>query len=151
MGLDMYLTAEKYLSEFDPESKDKIEKINTLFGIAGGDDYRVSSIIFDVAYWRKANAIHGWFVQNIQGGTDDCQKSYVTKEDLTALLIACKEVLSDPKKAETLLPPARGFFFGSDCIDDRYFADIKSTITQIERILNDKALEGMDLCYRSSW
>ena len=24
-------------------------------------------------YWRKANAIHGWFVKNAQQGIDDCR------------------------------------------------------------------------------
>ena len=26
----------------------------------------------EMLYWRKANAIHDWFVDNIQGGEDDC-------------------------------------------------------------------------------
>ena len=26
----------------------------------------------EVGYWRKANAIHGWFVRNVQNGKDDC-------------------------------------------------------------------------------
>ena len=28
-----------------------------------------------VAYWRKANAIHSWFVENCQDGVDECQYS----------------------------------------------------------------------------
>ena len=31
----------------------------------------------EVAYWRKANAIHGWFVYNIQDGVDDQNEYYV--------------------------------------------------------------------------
>ena len=38
-----------------------------------------------VAYWRKANAIHGWFVDNIQDGVDDQNEYYVSKEKLEEL------------------------------------------------------------------
>ncbi len=53
-----------------------------------------TGIMTEVGYWRKANQIHNWFVENIQNGEDDC--SYhreVTKEDLEELLDVCHEVL----------------------------------------------------------
>lgn len=50
-----------------------------------------------VAYWRKANAIHNWFVENVQNGVDDCGVYEVTKEDLEELLYACKTVKSHSK------------------------------------------------------
>ena len=53
-------------------------------------------IIEQVGYWRKANHIHDWFVNNIQDGEDDC--SYhreVTKEDLEKLLDVCETVLKN--------------------------------------------------------
>lgn len=47
-----------------------------------------------VAYWRKANAIHRWFVENVQDGEDDCcYHREVTKRDLEELRDTCKEVL----------------------------------------------------------
>lgn len=48
-----------------------------------------------VAYWRKANAIHKWFVDNIQDGEDDC--SYhreVTEENLKNLIDICETILN---------------------------------------------------------
>ena len=49
-----------------------------------------------VAYWRKANAIHKWFVDHVQDGEDDCEyHKEVTKEDLETLLETCKEVLDN--------------------------------------------------------
>ena len=48
----------------------------------------------NVMYWRKANAIHRWFVNNVQGGEDDCEFHFeVTKEVLKKLRDVCKEVL----------------------------------------------------------
>lgn len=48
----------------------------------------------EVGYWRKANQIHNWFVENVQDGVDDCcYHDEVTKEILEELLDVCKRVL----------------------------------------------------------
>ena len=52
--------------------------------------YGHKSIIEDVGYWRKANAIHKWFVDNIQDGEDDCGYYEVAPEQLEELLNICK-------------------------------------------------------------
>lgn len=47
----------------------------------------------EVGYWRKANQIHNWFVENIQDGEDDCcYHREVTKEDLEELLMLCERI-----------------------------------------------------------
>lgn len=47
----------------------------------------------EVGYWRKANAIHLWFVENIQNGVDDCDyHREVREEDLRELLDVCQRV-----------------------------------------------------------
>ena len=47
-----------------------------------------------VGYWRKANQIHNWFVENIQDGYDDCNYHREVREnDLRELLDICKRVL----------------------------------------------------------
>lgn len=49
----------------------------------------------EVGYWRKANAIHRWFVENIQDGEDDCDyHREVTAEDLEELRDLCIEVVT---------------------------------------------------------
>ena len=53
-------------------------------------EYGYKSIIEDVGYWRKANAIHKWFVDNIQDGEDDCGYYEVAPEYLEELLNICK-------------------------------------------------------------
>jgi len=57
------------------------------------DPKRVSYIIEEVAYWRKANQIHAWFVKNCQDGQDDCKDYQVSTEQLTELLSLCDRVL----------------------------------------------------------
>src|ERR1017187_4553583 len=54
----------------------------------------------EVAYWRKANAIHGWFVNNVQNGIDQCQESVVTREQLNELLSVCYEVIKSTSLVE---------------------------------------------------
>ena len=50
-----------------------------------------------VGYWRKANEIHNWFVENVQGGEDDCGMYEVSEEKLVELLNICKEVKRNSK------------------------------------------------------
>ena len=47
----------------------------------------------NVAYWRKANAIHRWFVDNVQDGMDDCGCYEVKKSDIEELRDICGQVL----------------------------------------------------------
>lgn len=52
-------------------------------------------IMDQVGYWRKANQIHNWFVENIQGGIDDCNYHREVREsDLRDLLDVCERVLA---------------------------------------------------------
>ena len=49
---------------------------------------------FVVAYWRKANHIHQWFVENVQGGEDECKPHSVSREQLKELREMCLRVLA---------------------------------------------------------
>ena len=154
MGLDMYLSAKRYMSKyFDAADVERIEKVNDIFGITGIEDgdYGAQEVTFRVCYWRKANAIHAWFVENCQDGRDECQEAWVSREQLQELLDLCKEVLENKGKAAELLSSKSGFFFGSTDYDEWYFQDIEFTATRLEKILTDPALEKMDFYYQSSW
>ena len=73
---------------------------------------RLLNIEVQLMYWRKANAIHKWFVDNVQKGTDDCGTYEVSTDKLKELLDIINEILSDKSKAKSLLPTTNGFFFG---------------------------------------
>ncbi len=65
---------------------------------AWGDyENRYENVTDNVAYWRKANQIHKWFVDNVQGGEDDCGDYLLTKEDIEELLHTTKLVLDSCK------------------------------------------------------
>ena len=103
-----------------------------------------------VAYWRKANQIHKWFVDHVQDGNDNCEEYRVTRDQLQLLLDNCKLVLINKEEAPNLLPPQEGFFFGSYEYDEFYWQDIQDTIDQIEKILNEYP-EEWEFQYQSSW
>lgn len=58
--------------------------------------YPHDRIYEQVAYWRKANAVHKWFVDHVQDGEDDCEyHKEVTKKDLIELRDICREILEN--------------------------------------------------------
>lgn len=64
--------------------------------------FGIGRIMEQVGYWRKANHIHNWFVENIQHGIDDCNyHREVTEKDLKNLLSICKKVLKSSELVAT--------------------------------------------------
>ena len=59
-----------------------------------GDYIKYFSIFDKVGYWRKANHVHAWFVDKVQGGNDDCLYYFVTKENFFELKEACEKVVA---------------------------------------------------------
>lgn len=114
--------------------------------------YGYMRIMDQVGYWRKQNAIHNWFVKNVQGGADDCNyHEEVTKEDLRELLRLCNSVLADIELADELLPTQGGFFFGSTEYDDWYKDGLQYTVDKIYDIFNKVDFEKEMVYYISSW
>lgn len=93
MGLDMYLSRKKFIG-----ANYEHRKITGSIDIKQNgkeipiDFNKVSYIEEAVGYWRKANAIHKWFVDKCQDGVDDCKEYYVSSENLEDLLNTCKEI-----------------------------------------------------------
>ncbi len=114
MGLDMRLCKKKIVknwTHFSPEEQYSIivkrgEKIIEEF-------FPVIEITYEICEWRKANAIHNWFVENIQGGEDDCGTYSLSREQLQELLETVNTVLDScelvPGKVNT------GITYGKNC------------------------------------
>lgn len=158
MGLDMYLTGERFLWTFPEDGPDAklAEAIGALFpelstGLDPKDRMNIKTVRCELMYWRKANAIHKWFVDNCQDGVDECNETYVGREKLQELVTVCEEVLADHSKASSLLPTQGGFFFGDTSYDDWYFKDVQATADRLKAIVENKELESWDIYYRSSW
>lgn len=180
MGLDMYLHARRYVhkpwSEEDQAQYDEIartvqEKLCSS-PIPFTDGFTAE---FTVMYWRKANAIHNWFVENHGDGVDECQDIYVGIDGLKDLRDLCGEVLKmfpegygedspelSGEVAEAIaekLPPTSGFFFGGTEIDYWYYWNIAETHEVLTKLIEwdqSEVREGLkysdwDYTYRASW
>lgn len=116
-------------------------------------DCEITAIEFIAANWRKANAIHKWFVDNVQRGEDDCESYPVSSIDLLTLRNLCAELLANknPEVAAEKLPPQEGFFFGSTEIDQWYWQNLQDTVKQISALEKRPDFGDLDFEYQSSW
>lgn len=167
MGLDMYLIKAKRMGEVTIT-----EYIHRYSTWDTEKKYGDNAIFEQIGYWRDANHIHNWFVENVQDGIDECDIYEVTKEQLEDLLSVCKEVLNNSKLikgkvvngqkyengeyiedssvAEELLPTTSGFFGGTE-YDEWHYKDVENTINIIEDVLRTTDFEHEVVMYRSSW
>ncbi len=179
MGLDMYLEARKYVTRVDwakvPRRKEGEPEINVKDYLT--PDYEKlteffpaelikhsesgSHVAINIGYWRKANQIHGWFVDNVQGGEDNCQDYHVERSNLEELLDVVTQVLDSNREnsfiAKELLPVRSGFFFGNydedEGYDEWYYEQLEYTKTLLTDILNaiPENEYKYDIYYSSSW
>lgn len=160
MGLDMYLEHRLTYRGLPP---DFFNSLSSIF------DKSLNDVSWElignksIAYWRKANQIHLWFVTNVQGGKDDCGEYEVQITDLEDLVDVCQKVLDDRSLARTLLPTNSGFFFGSTDYDEDYFWQLKETIEMLAPFIKSYRsppelpnslfgnLDQSLITYQSSW
>lgn len=174
MGLDMYLSVRKYVSSTDWKGIDKLgpeesiddypnldyQEITERLGLKPflvNAGYSGMYVTATSVYWRKANAIHKWFVDNCANGVDDCTPMFVTTDHLKELFSAVCEVLSsdrDEKVAEEVLPIESGFFFGGTDYGEWYWDDLEYTKKALKEILALAEADedwGVDFEYHASW
>ena len=139
--------------EFD---KDRVRELQPLISKSHSENdwgFVYETIFKEVAYWRKANQIHNWFVENLQDGIDECQLTIVDEDSLRELLEVCKEVFEKKNAdfSEENLPTASGFFFGNLDYDEYYYSNVELTITKLEEILKNTDFDKEVIFYQSSW
>ena len=151
MGLDMYLEKRTDVRQWNfQKEEDQFEVVVKKGGVTYPkiNPKNVTTIVEEAGYWRKANAIHRWFVENVQDGVDNCGEYFVPLSSLEELLELCEKVKLNPEQANELLPTSSGFFFGGDEYDEWYFDKIEYTIEVLKEALSDK---DSSYYYSSSW
>lgn len=182
MGLDMYLSKKTYVKRWSHQTPEELNEVTVLKGGKPRKEIkpeRVSYIEEEVAYWRKFNALHAWFVGECADGVDNCQPVYVPLEKLEEVLGILKQVsekLNNSKivtkvvknwrgeddevqvyeceeEVEELFSPQSGFFFGSTEIDEWYKENVDDTIEVLENLLKEEEANGRngDYYYTASW
>lgn len=94
MGLDMYLTGEKYFCAYPPDEA----------RIPREDGFEVRSHMLRLGYWRKHPNLHGYIVDNYAKGFDNCEPIFLDENQIEEIIAAIT--------SETL-PHTEGFFFGA--------------------------------------
>lgn len=174
MGLDMYLKKHFAYEPFSMsegpiplETSLSIKRTDTqavLFDIKTPD---ITGFVIDNVYWRKANMIHQWFVNNVQEGIDDCKLYGLEETSLEKLLDIINRLLDVKRSksdvfandlAKELLPNTEGFFFGSQEYDDWYWEELEDTQIKLKRLLEPIDRKSKEefycytyLTYQSSW
>ena len=143
----MYLSAKRYLSQYADQDKEVIAAVSSM-PIQRGN-LRPKEITYEAMYWRKSNAIHGWFVDNVQAGEDDCEEHYVSIEMLQELVALCLSVIKS--RDPSMMPPTSGFFFGSTEVDDYYYEELESTARGLTKLLETPDIDDFTFHYRASW
>lgn len=155
MGLDMYFYARKYIwgksvpDADTPPTPDQILSRNIREVLNTPDFMTPKGVEFEVGYLRKANAIHGFIVENFADGKDECQDIYLYDEHLESLREVVEKVNSDINLAPTLLPATEGFFFGPQDYGEYYQEDIQTMLKILNNI--DQIKDDYDLVYKASW
>ena len=83
MGLDMYLyrfPKSKTREQIEQESEELLNK--------SIEEWRKGwKEVYEIAYWRKVNFLHGWFVRTLAGNVDECQEIEVRKCNIESLKV----------------------------------------------------------------
>ena len=165
MGLDMYLNVRKYIRQIDfekgydqedgysqTEDFQKLIEVTGLEKLIEKGSGTGANVDVPVAQWRKANAIHKWFVDNRGDGEDNCQEIPCHLDHLEALVADCKKVIDNNDLAQEVLPTEGGFFFGETEYNEGYFSDIQYTHDRISEVI--KLMRELDCdwaTYQASW
>jgi len=154
MGLDMYLFKTK--KKIDIKNQLVIDLVFDIYKYKNINDsvlktyfedsiYEDGCLCEEVGYWRKANMIHGWFVNNCNNriyelANVDYMPIEIEIEKIEELLSVCNKVYENRGNVEIAreyLPVCKGFFFGSYEYDDSYYSDIELTKKILEKLLTN--------------
>lgn len=97
MGLDQYLYKKTYVKNWEHMEPKQLHTITVKKGgktVPHIKPERIKYITEEVAYWRKANQIHKWFVDNVQDGDDNCKEHYVESSQLQTLLTLVNRIIN---------------------------------------------------------
>jgi hypothetical protein len=124
MGLDMYLTGDRYFMGPRTRGQLKAER-------------------YDLGYWRKHPNLHGFIVQTFADGEDDCRPI-----DLDAAHI--KHIIHAITHRQ--LPETTGFFFGeSEDTDEQIAHDVAIFEEALKWLSIEEPGVWRTVMYQASW
>lgn len=124
MGLDMFLTGDRYLMRTHEPGGLKAER-------------------YHLGYWRKHPNLHGYIVEHFADGEDDCREIELSADDLRQIVQAV---------TNRELPHTDGFFFGeSDTSDEQIAEDVAVFEQALQWVEADDPGHWRGVTYQASW
>lgn len=124
MGLDMYLTGERYSMKPRKRGDRKSEQ-------------------YHLGYWRKHPNLHGYIVQTFADAVDECQEIELSAGRIKQIIEAIKN---------RQLPETTGFFFGtSDDTDEQIGCDLQIFKDALKWLEAAEPDVWRSVTYRASW
>ena len=164
MGLDMYLSGDKYYvpdyktlqDEYeDGKERPSPSEARTLGRPVDADGEHMSSTQHDLGYWRKFSPLHKYIVDTFADGVDECQKIDLTEDDLETIA----QALTDATLPSN--DDCGGFFFGDGEMWDEMKAEAARHAEKIRaaaKWINSSPLHPSGSCaqwrsvhYQASW
>ena len=123
MGLDMYLTGDKY-------KRTKYDKDYNEIDVQYVDGFPCRTQRLDLGYWRKHGPLHRFIVENYADGNDDCRPIHLNTEQLYDIAEAIREdkLISNDE--------SHGFFFG----DDEWWDELRAEREEHAEVFEKAAL-----------
>ena len=186
MGLDMYLYARDYQSKANYKDKKKgiegfyPDALKRLGNKIFKDNFMSKQTRYQIGYWRKFNALQGYFEKKVEHENELLHGIYVdwdTMEELIKIMIKVKKELKkcptkqvkvvvgwkngekiykdmtvyDCELAQELLPPETGFFYGSEYIDEYYVECLDYSLKLFRKALKLSKEHDYDIIYEANW
>jgi hypothetical protein len=150
MGLDMYLEAKRHVAPCDSRTEPMRRAIGAAIGYMPsrekpGQDaslLEVSGVTVRVGYWRKFDALHRWFVSNVQEGVDDCRPAFVSADALVELEEQLERVSDAPGSTSKHLT--------TDLDEPLEDGEVDYTLKVLHHAKRLQE-QGWDIYYRASW
>jgi hypothetical protein len=159
MGLDMYLTGDKFKrTEYAKDSNGELLRDEDGGIISVNEDivdgYRRSSQRLEVGYWRKHAPLHNFIVRAFADGEDNCRPIQLKVEELRWIAKVLRGEDSEyelPSNEDVI----RGAFFG----DEEWWDELRESAYEDARVL-EKAAEWLEsdgdeywhsVQYQASW
>jgi hypothetical protein len=159
MGLDQYLSAKKTFSNSqwgkDEERRIHAEIVSAVDASSILEaDHPYVVVEITVAYWRKARAIHDWFLSNCVYANNAGYSFHVTRDELWALHDLCVVIpfglaVHGDEYADSRIPNPSWFGGGDEKYGDWYKESLKYTADVIFKLLSDGKNEN--LAFEYSW
>ena len=130
MGLDMYLTGEKYFWA-DPRPENNPRE----------DGFRVRSRTLELGYWRKHPNLHGYIVNTFASGIVNCEPIALAETDIEKIIDAV---------ARDNLPHTVGFFFGASDGTEKD-ETLRIFTAALAWLRNKESNNFRTVYYRASW